>query len=218
MRRASLAAVLIIALLVSLAILTPSVLVCPCDTPAGEKKGCSSCHDTPQAQVANFSFIQLEGPDLHKAVAEALADDQVKTLRLALINDENTPKTDGAVGYEMELESGPLLVVILPFEGEADVAVITYLRYNDAAFAFAATFFMTEEGKVYAVFYYVEEDGTVAKSEYDDFWCCVGCAISCGVGCGTFCLLVLKLPPAVCAELCVGGCAALCSYVCGQPC
>jgi len=195
MRDASLAAVLVIAFLVSLAVFMPSVLACPCDTPAGEKKGCSSCHEPPQAQ--DVSFIQLEGPDLHKAVAEALADDQVKTLRKVLIQEGYTPRTDKAEAFKIsaQLESGQPMVVhvtILPFQGDADFVAILNIKHEEGTGSSA----LVVRGENVTI-YYLDAEGQVQQLTGTDWGCVASCIIM-------DCLSPYPvLPPYVC-EVCLG--------------
>jgi len=160
---------------------------------------CTSCHeDMDPLHTLTVTTIELVGSEKNIAVAEMLANEDVKLLRNALIMDGYTPAIEQATAAETTIEdedgqTTEVLTVIMPFR-DGDVA-IAYSVIDEMGSAFGVVHYV-EDGKDWYTIYTVS-DGVVSKASYDlDVWTCLECAY-CAVQCAQCTVACLKAIAAI---------------------
>jgi hypothetical protein len=95
--------------------------------------------DSASLALENVQVDELDGADLGKAVADALKNQDVKTMRSFLVKEGFTPQIDEATGQKVNLkEEGKtqdIVVLIIPFSdaGEDDSAKLVFSTNGDEA-------------------------------------------------------------------------------------
>lgn len=144
------------------------------------------CDECPSEQ--GIEIEPLHGDELHLAVSEALQNEDVKTLRDALIADGYTPMVDGASANNVvDMETGDTkgLGVVISFRGEGIYSAIYYFHclFEDTEYA-AASIAYEFEDQVNMNVYKVTEEGEVTVIVVHGQSCTWNCVMDCCIARG----------------------------------
>ncbi len=166
----------------------------------------------------NTTLTELNGSEMNKAIAEALADPKVKMLRSTLIERGHTPWISNATAkkalIQIETESIETLMVGIPFRTDYVSAAIVYTNTDGNSTVIALENYQID-GKNYSTIYRFDNQGNVISSTIDINW---SCWIQCIIADCTGCFSPYPSPPGACDVCCVacGPCIRLPNYItCG---
>lgn len=194
----------------------------------GNENSCSACGG---CSDANVTVVELEGAEKNRAVAEALANDEVRKLRAKLIEVGYTPKVSEATAEILQIGEAEVLMVQLPFKGDADESKIIYTKLIEDTSAISIIYSEYEEyyeGWIYRV----DEDGKVTEQylKLRKGGSCVSCSSDAdcdeGEACAnicvdwdTWCIITCGAECALAVSCCLGGnilCCAAATVLCAN--
>ncbi|GEM_PF-3847483 len=191
---------------------------------AKDGEDCPCC--TVPEEILGATITELTGSEANVAIAQALTSEEVRILRLALLDAGYTPRVDQAKAasavWDDEEGTHQGWAVVIPFEGEGLGASITYGQIDGQEQAIGAVVVDVEHMEVYSVV-----GGEVLRTVLNP--CTSACVSNCLAGgdcrglawtlCITQCILAFfgcvpcAFTCAVCAGWCTGevlGCVAAC--------
>lgn len=163
------AIVTVVAMLVNM-ILAPNVLArIPEEGSPPEGKGCESCGcggSIDQELLGKVKVEELTSSDLHKAVSEALTDENVKVLQKFLVGKGYRLQIKKATAHKYTLENGTetlkALWVNMPLRGNSSTARIVFVTDYQIARSGATITEKTAGGQIINVFQ--PKEGAVVHS------------------------------------------------------
>jgi len=144
------------------------------------------CDECPCAE--GIEILPLSGSSLQNAVTDALTNDDVKTLRHALIMDDFTPiVNEASAKIIVDSETGEIkgLGVTIPYQGDGLYSAIYYFNcyLEDMEVAAAATSYEHDD-QVSMDVYKINEDGEVTITSLHGQSCTYNCVLACCVAAG----------------------------------
>ncbi len=193
-------------------------------------------------QLLNATIVELYGRQLGQALEQALADDEVRLLRDALMAEGFRPGVNDATAYqatwEADGDSHYAVTVVIPFRGESDYVAIYYgvtsgtekaaavsvSGIENSACAITADCCTETTGEVQFRYYYVEQSVVKVKEGAGNpcTWNCLsscvqyyGLSVLAAAGCIAACIsCYLSAWPACIVCSACGGIVVGCAAAC----